>query len=1134
MDFHILGPIEAVDGDRQVALGGSKQRALLGMLLLHANEVVASDRLIDELWPGEGRDEAIRSLHVTMSRLRTVLEPGRGASRAVSQVLVTRSPGYELLVEPEGLDASHFEALAREGKHALAAGDAVTARAKLDEALCLWRGAPLADLAYESFCQAEIARLDELRIAALEDQIEADLCLGRHVELVSQLRALVSREPLRERLRASLMLALYRSGRQAQALEAYADARRTLVDGLGIEPGRELRRLHEAILRQDPELQPAARVGQAAGPQDDTFVGREQELEELIRGLDNAIAGHGRLFLVAGEPGIGKSRLAQELIAHARARGFRVLVGRCWEAGGAPAYWPWEQALRAYDRDADPAGLGQHFPRLGEAPAGDSETTRFRLFDATVELLRKASEGRPVLLHLDDVHAADPSSLLLLRFVARELASTRIILLACYRDVDPVPGPPLTDALAEVAREPVTRRLRLVGLSEREVAEYVDVTAPEIASSELRVALWEKTEGNPFFIGEVVRLLANEGFPTEPTDTPRLRLPQSIREVVGRRMNQFSDECKRLLALASVLGREFPLHAVARAGGVSQDRLLETLDEAIAARVIADAPGSRLRFAHVLVRDTIYEGLTTARRVRLHREAVEALEALYRDDPGPHLAELAHHAIAAGDLEKGIRYASCAGDRALAMLAYEEAARLYASALEALDLGDPRDERMRCELLLSRGQAETRAGNSPAAQTAFLEAARVARQLGLPREVARAAVGYGGRIVWGRAADDDRLVPILQEGLATLGDEDVELRARLLARLAGALRDEPRRDSRDTLSREAVALARRTGNPAALAYALDGRAASIIAPDTVDECLALGSELCEVAQRAEDAERVLAGHSHRLIAQLQVGDLYAAEADLDAASRIADQLKQPAQLWQVSGWRAMLALAAGRLSEAEELIPQALLLGHRAQRSGAIPVYWLQRYTLCELRGRLEEVEPAINDLAAEYPTRPVMRCVRAHLHARLGRRDDARRALEDLAEDDFSTVPFDQEWLYGMSLLAETAALLGERDAAAALYRLMLPHARLNVVDVAEGIRGSVARYLGLLAMTTRCWEDAEQHFEDAVAMNSRMGARPWLAHTQSDYARMLFTRGVSGEDRKAELLLSRARATYEKLGAS
>jgi DNA-binding SARP family transcriptional activator len=324
MEFRILGPLEvAVDG-RALDLGGHKQRTLLALLLLQANRVVSSDRLIDALWEEDPPETAPKALQVHVSQLRKLVGRDR---------LETRAPGYRLRVEPDELDLAHFERLQEEGR--------------LDDALALWRGQPLADFAYQRFAEAEIARLEELRLACLEERIERDLAGGRHAELAGELDALVREHPLRERLRGQLMLALYRSGRQAGALDAYQAARAALVDELGIEPGRELRELHQAILEQSAALDLVADVETGPEPDGGFLVGREAELDELEAGLGDAFAGRGGLFLLFGEPGIGKSRLAEEVASRARARGAVVVVGRCWEAGGAPAYWPWVQAMRA-------------------------------------------------------------------------------------------------------------------------------------------------------------------------------------------------------------------------------------------------------------------------------------------------------------------------------------------------------------------------------------------------------------------------------------------------------------------------------------------------------------------------------------------------------------------------------------------------------------------------------------------------------------------------------------------------------------------------------------------------------------------------------------------------------------------
>jgi DNA-binding SARP family transcriptional activator len=1130
LEFRILGPLEVVSDGQSLDLGGAKQRALLAMLLVHANEVVSTDRLIDALWEDEPPESAQKALHVHVSNLRKLL----GRER-----VQTKPPGYLLRVEEHELDLARFSALRQRGAFA--------------GALALWRGTPLSDVADQRFAQAEIAHLEELRLSCLEERIEHDLRTGRHGELVGELEALVQGYPLRERLCAQLMLALYRAGRQAEALQRYQEARSALVEELGIEPGRELRDLHQAILRQDPALEVEKPVAKPAAHDQGSFVGREQELAVLLAGLDDVYDGRGRLFLLQGEPGIGKSRLADELTSRAKARGSIVLVGRCWEAGGAPAYWPWTQSLRTYARQSEAEAMRRQlganaadvaqivpelrelFPGLPKPEAVESEAARFRLFDAMASFLREVGRERPLSLVLDDLHAADEPSLLLLRYVASTLADSRVLLVGTFRDLDPTVQDPLESTLTELGREPVTRRIQLGGLSEAEVGRLAELTAETAPSKHLVTALHAETEGNPLFVSEIVRLLAAEG--RLGSDRPAgIPVPETIREVIRRRLGRLSGECRRVLSLASVLGREFGLVALERVADYTGiDRLLGVLDEAIAARVVEEIPGAvgRLRFGHALTRDALYEEIPATHRARLHCRVAEVLEALYAGNPDPHLAELAHHfslAVPAAAPDKAVAYARRAGDHAVGVLAYEEAARLFVLALDVLEPSGSEDQAMRCALLLAVGDAHARAGDMTAAKAASFGAAEIARRVGMPRELARAAVTYGGRLLFERGSSDDRLVPLLEAAISALPDDAIEVRARLLARLGGALRDEHSRNRRDSLSREAVDLARRSGDVAALAYALDGRASSVLAPDTLQECLALGAELLEVGGKIRDFERIAHAHIHRFIAHLTLGDVDQATLELEAATRVADELRQPAQLWQARGGGAMLALALGNLCEAERLVREAFVVGEQAVPM-ATGVHLLQQYMLYDFRGRLEELEREIRHAVADHPDRPVWRCVLAHLEARLGKRPEATRLLEELAEDGFERIPFDMEWLYGMSMLAETAALVGDGDAAHVLYGLLDPWASLNVVDMAEGMRGSVARYLGLLASTIKCWDDAARHFEAALMTNKRMRARPWLAHTQADYAAMLIARDARGDADRARQLLDQAMATYPEL---
>jgi tetratricopeptide (TPR) repeat protein len=874
------------------------------------------------------------------------------------------------------------------------------------------------------------------------------------------------------------------------------------------------------------------------------FVGRRQELTELLAGLEDALEGHGRLFLLAGEAGIGKSRLADELATTARELGAMVLWGRCWEAGGAPAYWPWVQSIRSYFRNAGPQTVRSQmaagaadivqmlpevrglFPDLPRAPAVDPEAARFRLFDAVTSFLRSAAEAQPLVLVIDDLHVADTPSLLFLDFLAGELAESRILAVAAFRDTDLTREHPLTATVGELLRHRVTSRLPLLGLTESDVARFIVLTTGVAPPTTLAAAIHAETDGNPLFVGEVVRLLAAEGRLERPGDARSLAVPRGVRDVIARRLARLSGACNELLTLASVLGREFDLPALERLSGQASGAALWVLEEAVGARVIGEVPGTlgRLRFSHALVRDTLYDDIPPARRAELHRLAGEALEALYAIDPDWHLAELAHHFVRAapgGNVDRAVGYARRGGDRAVRLLAYEEAVRLYELALQALGLKGVEDEDTRCELLLALGDAQARTGDEPGAKRSFLRAAGIAERLHASELLARASLGYGGRFVWARAGTDQRIVSLLQQALAALEARDSPLRARVMARLAGALRDQPAREPRATLSQAALEMARRLGDPATLAYTLDGRCAVLLWPENPEERVAMATELARVGEEIGDGEKLVQGRYYRLMALLELGDLRAVRAELEVIDGLAGELGQRPQRWLVEVTRATLALFEGRLDEAERLIPRALALGERAQRSDAILSYRTQRFTLARHRGSLEEVEPLIRRAVEEYPARPMFRCMLTQVHAETGRTEDARRRLEELAANGFEALPRSNEWLFSMGMLAEVAELIGDPGPARTMYDLLVPFGRYNAATADYISMGAVSRYLGLLALTLARPDDALRHLEEALDANQRMGARPWATHTRCDLARALLARDGPGDRELAEELL-------------
>ena len=422
MDYRILGPLEVVDGGRAVPLGGPRQRAVLALLLMRANTAVSSELIVHELWGAEPPRTATKALQNCVSALRKALPAGAETLRSVSG-------GYALRVDPQELDRDRFEALVADGRALLAHGDVDEARHRFGSALDLWRGPPLSDFAFDDFAQDEIARLQELQIAATEDKVDAELAVGLSAELVPELEALISRHPLRERLRGQLMLALYRAGRQVEALAAYRETRRTLLGELGIDPSRRLQDLERAILAQDPGLDVTPVAGASTIGRDNARSGRRaaaplhglgDKLWLLEAGLEDALSGRGRLFIVVGAPGSGKTSLADAVASHAKERGAAVLWGRGWHGGGAPMYWPWFQAMRDAGHELS-------------APADDA-SARFEFFAHVTKLFRSEAAEKPLLLVLDDLQSADEGSLLLLDFLASEVPEMSALVLALTRE----------------------------------------------------------------------------------------------------------------------------------------------------------------------------------------------------------------------------------------------------------------------------------------------------------------------------------------------------------------------------------------------------------------------------------------------------------------------------------------------------------------------------------------------------------------------------------------------------------------------------------------------------------------------------------------------------------------------------
>lgn len=1174
MEFRILGPLEVVgDGGAGVAVGGSRERAVLALLLLSANRVVSSQVLADDLWGEHPPEGAAHGLRVHVSRLRKALREAGG-----DEIIVTQAPGYMVRVDPMDVDAVRFESLVAQAREQATASQREEAASSLRTALGLWRGPALADVADAPHARAEAARLEEARLAALEDRVEVDLACGRHGQLVAELDALTRAHPLRERLWGHRMVALYRAGRQAEALRAYQDLRAILGEELGLEPNSALQRLEGAILRHEPELDwapdaiaarpmpagasmPALPMPALLTEMGRLFVGRDPELKQLERLWAEAEEGQLRLALLSGEPGVGKTRLAGELARMLHGEGATVLVGRCDEDLGVP-YQPFVEALHHFVEHTPARLLG---PRLGRgagelvriypdltgrlrglAPPlrSDPETERYRLFEAVAGWLATASSDQPMLLVLDDLQWATKPTLLLLRHVMRSTGPRNLLVLGIYRDTELSHDHPLTELLADFRRQPSAERFALSGLDEADVIRFMAQAAGhELDDDGLTLArvIHGETDGNPFFVREIIRHLTETGGIEQrdgrwetPLPVDELVVPEGIREVVGRRISRLSADTGHALRVAAVVGPEFDLAVVGAAGELEEERLLCAVEESIATRLVVEVPGPvpRHRFTHALVRGTLYGELSAARRVTLHRKVALAIEAVHpgADDRLPALAyHWARAAAPTAESNRAVDYATRAGHHAVAQLAHDEAANYYANALELLDAsGAGADDSRRLDLLISRGYAQRQAGDFGYRQT-LLDAADLAQRVGDVPALARAALGNTTGHMWTGAFQVDAVrIEVLEAAIAAVGRTDLPVRARLLATLGLELAWSSDPHRRLALSEEALAIARSSGDPATLAHVLLARDYTIHSPDNLAERFAATTELLAIAEHLNDPVLASRALSLRFKAAMELADVAEAEACVARNEELVEDLGQRTLTWAARQHRATLLVLRGdpRAEAAVDASREVAPTGLEEFFSAA------HRYALRLAQGRLAELTRLIAEVA-EQTNNAYPKSVQAHCLAEMGQVEAAASVFDDAAANDFAYPTNNVAWLdYG----AESAWLCHRLDRVDCVPRIrawLEPYADQLVLGAfAAMMIGSVAMYLGLLCTTAGDWSAADSYFADAAATHERIDAPIWLARTRVDWARMLLARNEPDDATRAEELLTKALGSARRLG--
>jgi DNA-binding SARP family transcriptional activator len=1138
MIFRILGPIEAWNGEQQLAVGGPRQLRLLAYLLVHANRAVPSDVLTDALW-GPSRGGAGNRLQMSIARLRKALAPVEGP---VGPALRTVVGGYMLSVGPEQVDAEVFEGLVRKGRQMLDAGEAESAAATLRDALALWRGyrEPLAQVAFEEFAQGEIRRLVGERLEALETRIDADLQCGRHAQLIGELEGLLREEPLRERLAGQLMIALYRSERQGDALDVYQRTWLQIRDQLGLEPGPALKALQAGILAQAPSLgdavhpgaavpspigpaQPADRIGaplpsrlQPYGPS--AFVDRRDERQALYDALRQAASTGRQIAFVTGEPGIGKTRLVSEVASDAHARGTLVLAGRCDEGLDLP-YQPFVEALEHLVEHAPRKLLDAHVAQYGDSlarlvptlvpgvldrpatmpPASESE--RYMLYQSIEGLLAAAGAGGSVLLVLEDLQWADLPTLRLLRRLLGSPRRLPMMLLCTCRVSDLADGHPLRELLADLHREPHSLRLALGGLERDDVIALLRgiTDAPhDTADDQLLSALEAGTNGNPFFITELVRglvetgaLIDNDGrWQLSPEYDPAAHLPPSITETLARRLRRMDERVRRCLQVAAVIGNEFDLDLVSELAG---SPAADALDVAVENAVLIEVPRrvARFRFTHTLMQRYLYTELGAAHRAELHRRVALAIEAGSEYGRWP-TAELARHWLAAGDgeAEKAREYSARAGDEALAKLAPDDALRWYGVAIELLDRQANPDERELTDLLIRRGEAERQAGNR-AFRTTLLDAAELARRTGDKPALIRAALANSRGMQSETGIVDDSRIATLDAALQAVGEDDSPERARLLAMQAAELMYSPERERRFQLSDEALAIARRLDDPDALSAVLNMRFVTLLAHDTHTERSANAVEGVAAAERVREPLVRFFAYHWRGYACIESGDILAARAWVAREREIADRFRQPTTLWLARADEANLAIIAGNLEVADRLASDAFELGRNSEPD-ALACCVAQRTSIAFESGRLGELIPMLEQAAEQNPGVPGFRATLALALSEVLRLDEARTILDKAAAASFAEVPRDLTWLAVVCIYAHVGAKLGDLPAARTLYGMLEPWGD-QIAYPAFGVWGPVALYLGSLAVTIGDTAGAERHLSEAARAAARADAPIW-----------------------------------------
>lgn len=884
-------------------------------------------------------------------------------------------------------------------------------------------------------------------------------------------------------------------------------------------------------------------AGPGPGP---AIFGRDDELARLTHNFEHAIAGAGRVVTVSGEPGIGKTHLVRAFAHQARSAGARVLFGNCHEEPGSPPYWPWTKVLEAARQEVtDELGVGLApeeteliatlMPSAAnqpdpQSPFAEASRARFRLFQAAVHYLVEFATSAPLVIVLDNLHWADKPSMRLLEFLTQEIGRYPILLVCTYRDIEITRKHPLFETLGELARETQVTRLKLRGVEEAAVGKIVQTTVGEIFPSTLIRAVHQHTEGNPLFVVEVARVLAEE-LATSRSTKVQIRIPDGVREAIGRRLNRLSPQCNELLSAASVLGRGFALPRLQALSNVGHDDLLTLLEEAIAAGIVE--PGNRygeFSFTHAMIQSTLYDELPMSTRIRLHHAAGAILERLQAERPNEALAQIAQHyyvAAQGGDVLPAVRAARRAAEHATSIWAHEEAVRHYEMALDAANMASEDLSHECAHIAIALSIARYHSGASTYLSQQSLELALdYAGRAKDAQLMVDAACWYCLGHAWTTvpAGGHNKVLEHLETALSLIDDADIASQARLLARKAVMLKSSRREAEADAAVYQAIDLARRCGDKAIAADTLTWCISSLRGrPDKVAERIQIGEEALALVQDL-DPETTMQVLRYLLLSYQELGDQEQVKSFLAKLRPLAETLLIIDHRYIEAAISAYCALMDGEWSAAQQHIERAAEIGAGSGDLGADGVYGVQMFLLNRELGHLPTFAPVLERFLAEGHRAWAPGLVM--LYAELGEANKLR-ALFDRHGRGFAWVPRDELFLASLAFLAEGVYALKDMGRARELYELLLPYAGQMMVHPTAVCYGPADLYLGMLAGVFDCRDSADKHFEAARSQCKFAASEPWGVHVDLREGEAL----LNTEPAKARVLLDRCRQRAEHL---